>query len=155
MSEQAWAAERKQGEVARAVCEQGSSRQEEANEAAGSGKMANRAINNGRPWHSKEILKRSWAFEEQEQAVSEVTKKDIVGREQPQLLGEKEGEAGSKCGWPKQAVNKSSKAHTWHKREQLRKGESEAGREVLRVGDKEDKAVGQQGKMTMGQEYSK
>lgn len=36
-----------------------------------------------------------------------------------------------------------------------RRRESRGSREVLRVGDKEDKAVGPQGKVTMGQEYSK
>lgn len=72
------------------------------------------------------------------------------------LLGEKEEEAGSKWSWPEKVVNESSKVHTWWEREQLRKEKAKVSREVLRVGDKEkNKAVGQQGKVTMGQEYSK
>lgn len=98
--------------------------------------MANGAISNGRSWHGWKILERSWAFGVQEQAVSGLTKKDIVGREQTQLLGEKEEEGGSKQGWTEQAVNKSRKSrnkNTWWEREQLGKGKADAGREALRV----------------------
>lgn len=117
--------------------------------------MANGAISHGRPRHGKEIWERSHTFGEQKQAVSGAVNKDIVGREQTRLLGDQEEEAGSKRGWPEQAVNESSEAHTWWEREQQGEGKAEASREVLRVADKEDKTVGPQGKVTMGQEYSK